>query len=690
MARAARYPAGLLENVSVERRKRFFIPDGASFVLSQDVRELCIFSPHSVIRDPPFSRIDLISCRNLLIYFGPAVQNQVIPTFYYALRPDGYLFLGSAENASQFDDLFTPVAKHHRIFRRRSDVTPSIRVPLMVSAFRPWNRGDATPRKIPTGTVLRQAVDNQVIENFAPPHVVVNRDGDVVYFSSRTGKYFEAPAGVPTRQLTSMARRGLRLDLRTVFREAVETGRTVSKESVPIEGDNGGVQFITITVSPLDDQGKGEPLYLVLFADHRPILSQTGVLHHAQSSDDGVGPRLDRELRETRDRLQSLIEEYETALEELKSSNEELVSVNEEMQSTNEELEASKEEVQSVNEELHTVNAELSGKIEALDQANSDLQNLFESTDVATIFLDKQLVIRSYTPAVAEIFNVLPGDRGRPITDLSSQLDMTSFAADVMAVCADQRIIERRVEKIDHTAHFLMRIAPYRNSDHRTEGAVVTFVDITSLVRADARQRMLIAEMQHRTRNLLGIVQSIAQQTLGKGGTLETFSTRLSALGRVQGLVGGALDDQIDLGEIVRLELAAVGAPTDGRVTIAGSPVPLGFELVQTFGLALHELATNAAKYGALKHGTGRLQIAWSVSDTTETPVLTLEWRESGVHLTSTPSGRGFGLELIKRALPFTLRAKVEHTFGPDGVSCRIELPLRPVVDPGGSETGEV
>jgi two-component system CheB/CheR fusion protein len=208
---------------------------------------------------------------------------------------------------------------------------------------------------------------------------------------------------------------------------------------------------------------------------------------------------------------------------------------------------------------------------------------------------------------------------------------------------------------------------------------VVTFVDITNLVRADSRQRVLIAELQHRTRNLLGIVQSVAQQTLGKGGSLEAFSIRLSALGRVQGLLGGAMDDHIDLGDIVRLELEAVGAPTQGKVKISGPPVSLGFELIQTFGLALHELATNAAKYGALKEERGRLQIDWSVGrDAANGSVLILDWRESGVDLKPETPRKGFGLELIKRALPFTLRAKVEHAFGTDGVFCHIELPLTP------------
>jgi two-component system CheB/CheR fusion protein len=198
VARLARYPGALLDSVSPARRERFFIPDGGSFAVAEEVRDLCIFSPHNVIRDPPFSRIDLFSCRNLLIYFGPDLEGQVIPTFHYALRPDGYLFLGTSESVSQFDDLFVPLEKKHRIFQRRSDVMPRVRLPLMVSPLRPGQSQEPTPRRAqPGGAALRQMVDTQVLERFAPPHVLVNRDGDVVYYSTRTGKYLEAAADAP-------------------------------------------------------------------------------------------------------------------------------------------------------------------------------------------------------------------------------------------------------------------------------------------------------------------------------------------------------------------------------------------------------------------------------------------------------------------------------------------------------------
>ncbi|HYH44381.1 MAG TPA: PAS domain-containing protein, partial [Thermoanaerobaculia bacterium] len=542
--------------------------------------------------------------------------------------------------------------KKQRIFRRRPDGGHGVRLPLAVPGMRLARpAGAPSSRSALGGLALRQTVESQVLERFAPPFVVVNREGDIAYYSARTGKYLEAAAGAPSRQILTLARKGLRLDLRTALREAVEGGGTAVREGVPVEGEDGRVQMVTLTVEPLRDGERDEPLLLVLFADEGPALSREEARDHVRMQD-GAAVQLERELRETRERLQSLIEEYETALEELKSSNEELVSVNEELQSTNEELEASKEELQSVNEELHTVNAELQGKVEALDRANADLQNLFDSTDLATVFLDSSLVIRSFTPAVAKVFNILPGDRGRPITDLASRFLLPDLAEDVAAVLGGREPIERRVDHEMGSAHYLVRISPYRNGDGRIHGVVVTFVDVTSLTWAEDQQKVLIAELHHRTRNLLTVVQAIASQTLGRGGTMKSFTERLAALGRAQELLsqqGGR--DELDIGEVVRVELRAHPAATDGRVTIDGPAVPLGPERVQALALALHELATNAVKYGALTQEGGRLQVAWRLEPAAAGgPQVVLDWRESGCVMPAEPPGRGYGRQLIERA----------------------------------------
>ena len=677
VARAGRYPAQLTEGISDQRRDRFFIRDGGSYVVTREVRDLCIFSPHSVLRDPPFSRIDLVSCRNLLIYFGLMAQHQVIPVFHYALRPEGYLFLGMSENISQFADLFGAMDKRHRIFQKRSDGGLPSRLPRSLVGLRQGQAGGAAPARAAMGSgALRQAVEAQVLEQFAPPHVVVNRDGDVVFYSARTGTYLEAASGIPTRQVMAMARKGLRLDLRTALQEVVETGLSVTRGNIAIDGDGGRVQMIALTVTPITRADtQAEPLYLALFTDQGPSLSREDAALRGTAPSDGDAAHLERELRDARERLQSLIEEYETALEELKASNEELVSVNEELQSTNEELEASKEELQSVNEELHNVNADLSVKVHDLDRANTDLQNLFDSTDVATVFLDRDLVIRSFTPAVSRIFNVRPGDRGRPLTDLSTRLALPDLVADAAAVLARSEPVERQIQDGEGRITYLSRVGPYQDGNHRTQGVVLTFVDVSGLSRAEARQRVLVAELQHRTRNLLAVVQSIAQQTLGKGGSLDAFGQRLAALGRVQGLLSQDGEGEIDLVDVVDVELRAQATIPNERITVGGPHVGLKRDQVQTMALALHELATNALKYGALKPGgTGTLDVSWRIDGRT----LVLEWLERGVAMPEVPGRRGYGRTLIEKALGYALRARTDFTLGPDGVSCRIELDMPP------------
>ena len=683
VARAGRYPEALLDTVSPARRKRFFIQEDGSYLLTKDVRDLCVFSPHSVIRDPPFSRLDMVSCRNLLIYFGPEIQNQVIPTFHYALRPGGYLFLGTSENVTQFGDLFTPIDKKYRVFRSREDVASSARVPLVVSGLQPAPFATRTRGgKGLSGLALRHAVETQVLERFAPAHVVVNRDGDVVYYSSRTGKYLEATAGIPTRQLLSVARKGLRLDLRTVLREAVESETRAIRENVSVETDEGRIQIVNLSVEPIAEGSSENRLFLVLFTDVGPLLSREEAVQRATSPSDTT-IHLERELRDTRERLQSLIEEYETALEELKSSNEELVSVNEELQSTNEELEASKEELQSVNEELHTVNAELNGKVEMLDRSNSDLTNLFESTRVATVFLDRDLIIRSYTPAVSRIFNILPTDKGRPLTDLASQFSLPTLTEDARQVIRTGTTLERTVEPGNGDAYFLLRLVPYRDTDHTVGGVVLTFVDVTSLTRAEAHQRTLIAELNHRVKNMLAVVVSVAEQTYRTTPDPLQFKTRL--LERIQGmarsyeLLSRENWREAKIGELVAQHLAPFGLE---RVKLPATDIRLSPRQALSVGLILHELATNAGKYGALSHGDGTVALDWREIPSPVGQDIDLIWREQdGPPVAESPQ-QGFGLKLVRQEATYALRGRAETTFDPTGLRVALRFPKE---DPDGS-----
>ncbi len=422
VARGARYPANVVQLVSEERLGTFFVEEAGFYRLVKEVREMCIFSAHSLIRDPPFSRLDLISCRNLLIYMKPSLQAQIIPLFHYSLRSGGRLFLGASENVSRHSELFVTLDRKNRLFQRRELVSRPI---LPLRQFMPYSRQESGVREAERGGLLHSSdlmrrVVNTIVEQFGPAYVIVDEMGQALYFSSGTGKYLQAAVGPPNRDIIAMARPGLRPELRAILQQARSTGRRVVRDRVAMQV-NGEVQTIGLIVEPVS---KGaERAYGVVFTDLGSIKKEEDPRGIERSdTEDAAIRQLEQELQETRERLQSTIEELETANEEFRSSNEELLSVNEEMQSANEELETSKEELQSVNEELQTINNELSIKIDQLDRANADLYNLFQSTQVATIFLDKNLVIRSFTPDVTKLFNLIPGDQGRPLTDLSSRL----------------------------------------------------------------------------------------------------------------------------------------------------------------------------------------------------------------------------------------------------------------------------
>jgi len=682
VARLGRYPAPLMEHVSKERLKRFFIGDDVTYSVSKDIRDMCMFSPHSVIRDPPFSRIDLISCRNLLIYFGVDFQAQAIPVFHFALRPGGYLFLGTSENVSQYSDLFAPVDKKHRIFQRRDHVVAPLKFPNFLNNGK---NGNGNQQREEHGTIampVRRAVETRVLERFAPAHVVVNRDGDVLHFSPRTGKYLEAPAGIPTRQLVGMARRGLRLDLRTGLREAMETRRPNTRENIAVELED-RVQHINLTIEPFGDND-GDPLYLVLFNDVGvPVNPIDGRPRGDRPGDEtNLIERLEHELRDTRERLQATIEEYETAVEELKSSNEEQQSINEEMQSTNEELETSKEELQSVNEELQTVNSELNAKIEEVDRANTDLKNVFDSTQIATVFLDRNLVIRSFTPSVTGIFNLISSDRGRPLTDIVSHLEGSGdLRRDIQTVFEHGRSMERRVQRSDGTAHYLMRVLPYRGRNDVIDGALVTFVDVTKMVDAEKQQKALVDELNHRVRNILAVIGAIAKQTFMKSRSpeqfKEAFTGRLQSMARSYALVSREHWSDVKLDDILSGEFSSVldEKSTKQRLSLEGPPVVFKPAAALSLGLIVHELVANAAKYGALSTPKGKVTVHWGVERNPH-EALVVRWVESAGKKIAKPGTKGLGMELIERELKGSLGGTIKFNYEPKGLSARMAIPL--------------
>ncbi len=685
VARAGRYPRALMEGVTPARLDRFFSRDDASYTVVKEVRDLCIFSAHSIIRDPPFSRIDLISCRNLLIYLGPEFQGRVIPIFHFALRPGGYLFLGTAENISQYSDLFQRIDKKQRLFQRRDHAAAPLQFPLFTPGVRPGTGGGQTRRE--PAAILRHAVETRVLENFAPPHVVVNREGDIVHYSARTGKYLEAASGMPSRQLLAAARRGLRLDLRSAFEEALETRHTAVRDGVAVEIDD-HVQAIKLTVEPLGHHDT-DPLFLVLFTDVGVLQNPSEAAAGRRMTGGASVEQIDRELRDTRERLQSTVEEYETALEELKAANEEMVSVNEELQSTNEELETSKEELQSVNEELHTVNAELNSKIEELDRANTDLRNLFESTQIGTIFLDNELIIRSFTSAVSSIFNLISTDRGRPLTDIASHLEEGDLGREIRTALERGETIERRVRRSDGRAHYLMRVLPYRTQNGVIDGVVVTFFDVTKIVQSEEQQRTLVEELNHRVRNMLSVVGAMAQQSFQKSRSPEAFvnafAARIQGMAAAYGLVSREHWSDVPLQDVFATALAAYRVDGGHGITIEGPSISLKPTAALALGLVTHELATNAVKYGALSDTKGHVSLTWNIDGPAKRKLI-IRWRESDGPAVKKPGRKGFGTELIERELKSVLRGSAKIDYAAEGLQAVLSMPLDPALVSVGAE----
>jgi two-component system CheB/CheR fusion protein len=799
-ARSGRYRK--TTGLSTERLKRWFSDEGEETWPIKSIREVCVFSVHSLIKDPPFSRLDLISCRNLLIYMDHELQDRVLRTFHYALSPGGILFLGPSEGVGQQHKHYVTLDRKHHIFRRTEAAGSPPKATLNVSADDRLLPLRVSPYSGADDSIERST--RRALAKYSPVYMVVDRQNNILRYSGgEAARYLEPSAGAANLSLFN----NLRKSLRPIVRAALQTALS-SNESVNHDVDfkvDGQTHPVTVIVEPISERGVEEAFFAVAFVDRRNAPTGTGTNDSAVSQTDETDlAAVNKELLTTKTQLQATIDDLEKANEDLRSLAEEYQSVNEELQSTNEELETSKEELQSVNEELLTVNAEMFSKNEALTVLNSDFKNLLDSTHIATIFLDDDLCIKSFTPGMTEIFRLREGDRGRPITDIVTLVDYPELSDDFKKVLRDLTTIEREVRINEPSAAFIMRIRPYRTIENVINGVVMTFVDITARKKADlalqaseerfaaivkqatvgvaetdlsgrfiltnARYRqvvgrseaellalrlhdivhpedaqnnldlfdrlitdgkafetemrlvrpdgtpvwaqnnvsllvgperkphrvltvtleigerkraeeqtsLLLGELDHRVKNILSIISAVITQTLKTSSSPAAFSAamegRIAAIARAHSLLTEGGRGAVSLRDLVLTELAPFDRASQ-NISITGPSVALTPKAGLALAMAIHELAGNAAKYGALSTATGKLTVAWLL-DQKESAMLDIQWVESdGPPITQPPSRRGFGTTLIERSLSHEFDAVVKREFLPTGMRCSINMP---------------
>ncbi len=606
-ARDGLYPDTIATDVSAERLNRYFTREGAYYRVRREVRDIVLFATHSVLRDPPFSRLDLIACRNLLIYLQRPLQESLFEIFNYALRPGGFLFLGSSESADSVADMFLTFDKKHRLYRSRDwggrppGLPPlplagnnSRRAKLLLSREEPRN---------PYHNTLYQSTGEKTLEEFGPATILVDSEANIMRLSGTAGRYMRHPDGAPTQNLNRLIHPNLQFELRSALFRAFdkEQATVTAPMRLVIDGEE---RRVVLAVRPRLNPGEPALAFVMILEDQsitEPLERNNG----EPTADEASLKQLDAEVRYLRERLQTSVEEYESSNEELKAANEELQSINEEYRSTTEELETSKEELQSVNEELETVNNELKINLEEVSRSHSDLQNLMAATEIAMLFLDRELRIKRYTAGLERIFNILHSDRGRPLSHLTHFLDYPELATEARQVLRTLVPLEREVR---HTQDgwILVRLRPYRTVEDRIEGVVITFVDITRLKMTETSL--------HESRQLV----DLALKAAGMGwGTWSLSSGEGEVDARTRALLGLANNDAPTIDQWLarvhdddrpRLEAAVYGATSNDKLDVA-------FRLRLPDGRTLHLRVAGTVLGGAAGDG---LRLTSILRDETE------------------------------------------------------------------------
>jgi two-component system, chemotaxis family, CheB/CheR fusion protein len=512
LARTGIYKPGMIGGVSTDRVSRFFVEVEGGYQIGKSVRELCVFARQNLIADPPFSQLDLISCRNVLIYLGAQLQKRLIPIFHYALKSNSFLMLGTSESIGNFSDLFAPVDKKSKIYvRRAAPRSPYLRFNSSDRALervKPMMPIDEDSR---SESDLHQAADRIVLDRYAPVGVAIDNDMNIVQFRGQTGNYLEPPTGKPSFNLFKMAKPEISVELRAAVHQAKQQSEIVRQAGLQVKTTD-GIETISIEVIPFKIGTDGRPYFLVLFQESAIAVSETISPARGQSrkgKQTGIEQeniRLQQELTTTREYLEAIIEERESTNQALQVANEEILSSNEELQSTNEELETAQEELQATNEELHTINEELNSRNSELNQINNDLQNLLSSINIPILMLDGELRIRRFTALAQHIFNLIPTDLGRPFSDIQPNIAIPDLGASIQTVIDTLTTIEREVQ--DRTGHwYSLRIRPYRTSDNRIDGVTIGLIDIDTL-----KQSATIVEAARDYAN--AIVETVRQPLL--------------------------------------------------------------------------------------------------------------------------------------------------------------------------------
>lgn len=541
IARAGLYPPNIVQDVSPERLRRFFTKEDAGYRVKKEIREMVVFAVQNVIKDPPFTKLDLLCCRNLMIYLEAELQNKLIPAFHYALKPGGVLFLSPSESIGNHTDLFSALNRKWKFYLVTPTAASNHAIMTSPLTWAAVNSSKSEPiMQISKEPDLADLTRRVLVQCFAPASVVTDLKGETLFVHGETGKFLRPPPGQASLNIIQMAREGLELELRGAIQTAVSLGTPTLNREVQVK-TNGTNITVGLSVRPLPDPQGGEGLLLISFQEIARAVSKPKRKTASKPAELGRIAELERELSYNKENLQATIEEQQASNEELKSSNEEMQSTNEELQSTNEELETSKEELQSVNEELITVNAELQAKIEQLAGMQNDMKNLLDNVNIGTVFLDQNMLIRRYTREAGKVYRLVASDVGRALADIKSDIESEDLLVQAQKVLETLLPFEHEVHARNGT-WYLVRIQPYRTLDNVIEGVVLTFTDISQRVKAEAA-------VQHAREMAENIVETIREPLLVLDADLQVISANRAFCQYFQVLLADTLNRKIyDLG----------------------------------------------------------------------------------------------------------------------------------------------